>query len=144
MLDVKQEALKFTSLWLEYGQVDKDFWMPGGVNDGHFFATTYLPSNIDHDMKVFRIALAQEWNEKWSTHLFYYGYKRDGLTAAEEKFFDDMSEWGLGVQYKYNPNVTFGLNFVQADKGEKKDLNDATSDWSDKDNIVRFRTKITF
>lgn len=132
MLDVKQEALKFTSLWLEYGQVKKGFWMPGGVNDGHFFATTFLGGNgIEYDTKFYRIALAQTWNEKWTTHEFYYGYKLDDTPANQ----DDMFEWGLGVTYNYNPNVKFGLNFTQADNGAQND---------NKDNIVRFRTEVTF
>ena len=130
MVDVKQEALKFTSLWLEYGQVDKEFKMPGGVNDGHFYASTWL-KNIAYDTKFYRIALEQKWNEKWATHEFYYGYKLDDTPNTQ----DDMSEWGLGVSYQYNPNVGFGLNYIQADNGAQQD---------NKDHIIRFRTKVTF
>jgi len=131
IVDVKQEALKFTSLWLEYGQYDKGFIAPHGINGGNaVFATEYLPNSLPFDLKYWRIALGQTWNEKWATHLFYYGYKWDDVPVNVE---DKMSEWGLGVQYKYNPSVSFGLNFVQADNGT-----------DDKDNVVRFRTEVTF
>ncbi|MCR5347762.1 MAG: hypothetical protein K6E38_08285, partial [Fretibacterium sp.] len=136
IVDVKQEALKYTSLWLEYGQYDQGFMVPAGVNGaGAVFVTEHLPSALNWDMKYWRIGLGQEWNEKWSTHLFYYGYKLDGIDGNDAVYDDKMSEWGLGVQYKYNPNVKFGLNFVQADNNVKGD---------DKDNIVRFRTQVTF
>lgn len=135
ILDVKQEALKFTSVWLEYGQYDRGFLSPAGINGaGSVFTTSHLPAALNWDMKYWRVGLGQDWNEKWSTHLFYYGYKWDGIVAADGRD-DTMSEWGLGVQYKYNANVKFGLNFVQADNG----VNNA-----DKDNIVRFRTQVTF
>jgi hypothetical protein len=128
MVDVKQEALKFTSLWLEYGQYDKGFRTPHGK--GAMANNTWLIGKVaPWDFKYYRIGLGQEWNEKWATYAFYYGYK------PEPDGVDNMSEWGLGVRYKYNPNVTFGLNFSQADNGV---------DGVDKDNRVRFRTQVTF
>ncbi len=134
IVDVKQEALKFTSLWLEYGQYDAGFISPLGK--ASFASSSYLRdyfgSVAKWDMKYYRIALGQTWNDKWATHLFYYGYDPDYAAGSEN---DKASEWGLGVQYTYNPNVKFGLNFVQADTGVKD---------SDKDNVVRFRTEVTF
>ena len=79
------------------------------------------------DLKFFRVGLGQEWNEKWATHLFYYNYDFD-KDASE-----DFKEWGLGVQYVYNPNVKFGLNFVKVDWDKKDD-----------DNVLRFRTQVSF
>ena len=134
IVDVKQEALKFTSLWLEYGQYQQGFTSPAGR--GSITRTSNVwgsSATVPSDMKYWRIGLGQKWNEKWATHLFYYGYKFDDLD--ETKYDDSVSEWGLGVQYKYNPNVAFGLNFIQSDS-YKKD--------ADKDNVVRFRTEITF
>jgi opacity protein-like surface antigen len=134
IVDVKQEALKFTSLWLEYGQYDQGFFAPKGTGAFVVSNASYMNvgSVIPVDTKYFRVGLGQVWNEKWATHEFYYSYDPDipdGLGMGK------MSEWGLGVQYKYNPYVTFGLNFVQADNGV---------DNNDKDNLVRFRTKVTF
>jgi hypothetical protein len=133
MLSVKQEALKFTSLWLEYGQYKQGFASPHGL--GSIFSVVHDTkfekslAMLPWDMKYFRVGLGQEWNEKWATHLFYYNYNPD------PDGIDKMTEWGLGVRYKYNPNVTFGLNFIQADSGV---------DGADKDNVVRFRTQVTF
>ena len=45
------------------------------------------------------------------------------------------SEFGLGVQYHLNDYTTMGLNYMHV----KTDLNGV-----DNDNVVRFRTKVTF
>jgi hypothetical protein len=130
IVDVSQEMLKFTSLWLEYGQMDRGFVSPAGLNSqGSMFATDVMPDKtMLDDLKYWRVALGQTWNDKWATHLFYFGYSFDG-----KAFRDDLKEWGLGVQYTYNPSVKFGLNFVKADWG---DLGD--------EHIVKFRTQVTF
>ena len=130
IVDVKQEALKFTSLWLEYGQMDAGFVTPMAMGDGgSMFVTDRYEDNhiMWDDLKYFRIVAGQEWSEKWATHLFYYNYDFD-LDATE-----DFNEWGLGVQYTYNPNVKFGLNYVKIDW-----------DNSDDDDVIRFRTQVTF
>ena len=64
-----------------------------------------------------RIAAGQKWNDKWATHLFYYGYDFDNwaTTAGGAVVDTKLKEWGLGVQYTYNPNVKFGLNYVKLD-----------------------------
>ncbi|MBQ9528432.1 MAG: hypothetical protein IJR68_12580 [Fretibacterium sp.] len=136
MLSVNQDVLKFTSVWLEYGQYKQGFVSPHGL--GSIFSVldgTTLggwSKMLPWDMKYFRIGLGQEWNEKWATHVFYYSYDPDWAAGSNN---GKASEWGLGVRYKYNPNVTFGLNFIQADSGV---------DGADKDNVVRFRTQVTF
>lgn len=131
IVNVDQELLKFTSLWLEYGQMDQYFVSPAGLTgQGSMFATsiTGMKNMMRDDLKYWRVALGQQWNEKWATHLFYFHYDFDG-----KAYRDDLKEWGLGVQYTYNPNVQFGLNFVKANWG---DLGD--------DHIVKFRTQVTF
>lgn len=130
IVDVKQEALKFTSLWLEYGQMDVGFVTPTGMgSNGSMFVTpAYKDAHVMwDDLKFFRVGLGQEWNEKWATHLFYYNYDFD-RDATE-----DFKEWGLGVQYIYNPNVKFGLNFAKIDWDKRDD-----------DNMIRFRTHVSF
>lgn len=126
MVDVKQEALKFTSLWLEYGQYDKGFATRSGssvvYHDGG--------NTVENDLDYWRVGLGQEWNEKWATHIFYYGYKYD-MGREDRKPF----EFGLGVQYKLNDATTMGLNYMHVDYDDK-DI--------DKDDVVRLRTKITF
>ncbi len=130
MFDVKQPALKFTSLWAEYGQFDRGFMTR---SDTSIFVSPTL-ANVTagyapDDIKYWKIALGQEWNEKWATHLFYYGYKFD---QGGQK----PAEFGLGVQYHLNDYTTMGLNYMHV----------KTDDYlrMDNDNVVRFRTKVTF
>jgi hypothetical protein len=130
MLDVKQAALKYTSLWLEYGQYDQGFINKGDkgiATSGVIFGRQALS-----DIKYWRIALGQEWNDKWATHIFYYGYKFDVAGGNDWK----PSELGLGVQYKLNDYTTMGLNYVH--------VKDATGNNGDDDDLVRFRTSISF
>ena len=125
MLDVSQNILKFTSLWLEYGQYKEGFVnLQKIMADGLNIAV--------NDIKYYRIVLAQTWNEKWATHLFYYGYDFDGGFGA---YGDKPKEWGLGVQYTLNPNATIGLNYMKVDY-DAKGVKD--------DNKIRLRTQVTF
>ncbi|MBR0252102.1 MAG: S-layer homology domain-containing protein [Synergistaceae bacterium] len=127
MFDVKQPALKFTSLWAEYGQFDAGFMTRSDTSIfvSPTLATTFAPD----DIKYWKVALGQEWNEKWATHLFYYGYKFD---TADIK----PSEFGLGVQYHLNDYTTMGLNYMHVKTDNYRGM--------DNDNVVRFRTKVTF
>ena len=137
IIDVKQEALKYTSLWLEYGQYKKGFITR---SDTSLFYSDFLAGlfntntwgGLDTDVKYWRVALGQEWNEKWATHLFYYGYDVDDINGKSVK----PKEFGLGVQYKLNDYTTMGLNYIHADSDQ--DLEE------DKDNVIRFRTKVVF
>ncbi len=126
MLDVSQNILKFTSLWLEYGQYKEGF-----VNlTGKIMASNLHVAPVD--IKYYRIVLAQTWNEKWATHLFYYGYDFDWAKGVGG---DKPKEWGLGVQYTLNPNATIGLNYMKVDY-DSKGVKD--------DNQIRLRTQVTF
>ncbi len=127
IIDVKQDALKFTSLWLEYGQFKKGFI---NRNDsGIFYGGLNKMQQATADIKYWRVGAGQQWTDQWATYLFYYGYDVDEATGRKPK------EYGLGIQYKMNDYTTFGLNYMHADKDNAAD---------DKDNVVRFRTKITF
>lgn len=145
IIDVKQDALKFTSLWLEYGQYDKGFWAPQGASSIFFSESTVLVnhfldgSQVTNDTKYWRVVLGQEWNEKWATHLFYYGYKVENFNVNSDA---KPYEVGVGVQYKLNDATTMGLNYVHVDS----DLPDGAlnNEEEAKDDIVRFRTAISF
>jgi len=133
MADIKQEALKFTSLWLEYGQYDEGFFARSSKSID--YSGTLFGNAADADTKYWRVALGQEWNEKWATHIFYYGYnvenaRRDGRDWKP-------AEMGLGVQYKLNDSTTMGLNYMRV-----KDRTNAVD--ADDDDIIRFRTLVTF
>lgn len=137
IIDVKQEALKYTSIWLEYGQYDKGFVTRSDTSlfYGGFLAGIYNTNTIGgltNDVKYWRVALGQEWNEKWATHIFYYGYNVDVPGGDNIK----PNEIGAGIQYKMNDYTTMGLNYIHADRDEDVD--------TDKDNIIRFRTKVAF
>ncbi|MBR0222220.1 MAG: hypothetical protein IJQ63_10645, partial [Synergistaceae bacterium] len=80
------------------------------------------------DIKYYRIVLAQTWNEKWATHVFYYGYDFDKMNIKPK-------EWGLGVQYTINPNATIGVNYMKRD-WDMRGVDD--------DNLIRLRTQVTF
>ncbi|RRD64457.1 S-layer homology domain-containing protein [Fretibacterium sp. OH1220_COT-178] len=125
VVDVKQDLLKFTSLWLEYGQIDRGFVVPTGTEEV-VFSQVDLGNILMDDLKYWRVGAGQVWNDKWATHLFYYNYDFD--LALE-----DFKEYGLGVQYTYNPNVKFGLNYVKVDW-----------DNADDDDVIRFRTQVSF
>ena len=148
IIDVKQEALKFTSLWLEYGQYDKGFWTPQGMSTIFPTESTILKEFVRNDrqaaadIKYWRVVLGQQWNEKWATNLFYYGYKVEDYyrNAANNWESPSPAEFGLGVQYKLNDATTMGLNYTHV----KSDLPTGVNRKEDKDNIVRFRTSISF
>lgn len=127
IVSVKQDVLKFTSAWLEYGQVDAGFVSPMGGDDFFFAASPLSKGRFPGDLKYWRIALGQEWNDKWATSLFYSGYDFDDGTADLE------NEWGLGVRYTYGNGVTFNLQYVNIG-----------NDVADDDHVVRFRTQVVF
>ena len=148
LFDVKQEALKFTSLWLEYGQFDEGF-VNTKFDSGRFFYSgsdrlnnLYTDAGVMtlYDIKYWRIALGQQWTDKIATHIFYYGYnvKNGGYATGNGKHDAKPKEIGVGVQYKLNDYTTMGLNYVHVD-------NDfGAPGVEEKDNIVRFRTSISF
>ena len=153
IIDIAQPALKFTSLWLEYGQYDENFYSPTGLNDGcAIFASKVLfPSSVlPGKLKYFRVVLGQQWNETWGTHLFYYGYDMDhsrfeGDTDVSTYGNAKMSEIGVGVQYRLNPATTMGLNYVHAeDDGYNNSFATTPSNEKKQDDVVRFRTEVTF
>ncbi|MBQ6971656.1 MAG: S-layer homology domain-containing protein [Synergistaceae bacterium] len=133
IIDVKQDALKFTSLWLEYGQYDAGF---SALNGGFLFYGGLLQEEYGAgiaiaDTKYWRVGLGQQWTDQWATYLFYYGYDVDVLGGRKP------TEFGAGIQYKYNDATTFGLNYMHAD-------NDLDGAASREDNVVRFRTSVSF
>lgn len=146
MIDVKQDALKFTSIWLEYGQYDAGFYAPQGMS-------TFFPSEsstlkkflidgatpmLNTDMKYWRVYLGQQWNEKWATHLFYNGYKMEDVDDGKGGDYSAKpSEYGVGVQYKLNDYTTMGLNYMHVD-------NDGIEGETKEDNVIRFRTAVSF
>ncbi|GHV27531.1 S-layer protein [Synergistales bacterium] len=145
ILDVKQEALKFTSLWIEYGNMDNNFVHnanPTYSDVPYSYAGAELTANRPNNTstsKVLFIRADQQWNEKWRTFLRYGNVDYD--TAG----LDNTTNWTLGIGYRYSPAIEFELAYDHIDYG---------SDWghyvtgnsyrTDDDHIVRFRTTVSF
>ena len=155
IIDVKQEALKFTSLWLEYGQYQQGFWVPQGAStifpsESSVLLDNFMLKGVDKkataqaafDINYWRVVLGQEWNEKWATHIFYYGYTVSDTHYNSNGGLEDSKpyELGVGVQYKLNDYTTMGLNYVHVDS----DMPAADNETETKDDIVRFRTSVNF
>lgn len=145
ILDVKQDALKFTSLWLEYSNYDQNFIIPTGT--ASLFHEELYNNNkvVPYDLSVWRIAGEQKWNDKWTTYFYVAGYKfEDGASWTDlggRAYLDDAKalQWALGVRYYYNPNVSFGLSY--SDLNWKSEAENAG--YRD-DHVLRFRTQVTF
>ena len=140
ILDVKQEALKFTSVWLEYGQIDNHFArFNENANTGFDSIGASLMGNRPHNdntAKMYGIRADQQWNDKWRTYVRYFAtdYDTNGL--------DDATNWTFGVGYRLNPAVEFELAYDQIDYGNSGTGNNGGR--VDDDHMIRFRTFVTF
>ncbi|MDR1740979.1 MAG: S-layer homology domain-containing protein [Synergistaceae bacterium] len=141
IVDVHQDALKFTSLWLEYSRVNSDFYlacgntalMPGGpweVVDGGFIGRHMGEPREDVEIK--RAGALQTWGDQWSTWLY----------AAEHTWTDSegkMTQLGVGAEYIYTPSVTFALSYITVDWNSR-----AESSGHVDEHRLQFRTVVTF
>ena len=148
IIDVKQDALKFTSLWLEYGQMDNNFVMNAwggdngtGVNPYAWIGAELLknrPLNTN-TAKIWGARADQQWNDKWRSYLRYYSVDFD------TDIVDDANNWTVGIAYRLNPNVEFELAYDAIDYGSSYDAaGNALQRRNGDDNVVRFRTYVTF
>ena len=134
ILDVKQDLLKFTSLWIEYAQQDNMFL---GTNSYNYLGSDEMnnkPWN-NNTAKIWNIIADQKWNDKWGTYLRYW--QADWDTAG----VDDTKNWTVGVRYQYTPAIQFKLEYDSVDYG---DNNGGYGDYDGKNNIFRFRTTVNF
>ena len=139
--DVKQDVLKFTSLWVEYAKFDEGFVLqntPYGwgadypLLDG-MNGADYIP--VLQDMDVFFVRATQNWNDKWKTFERYCKYDMDN--------FGDAKEWTIGVGYQYSPNLYFELSYDDIDlSSDNTSLPFGKKSYDD--NQIRFRTFLTF
>jgi hypothetical protein len=136
MLDVKQEALKFTSLWLEYGQMDNNFELFGVASPYGWYGAEILenrPINTN-STKIILVRAEQQWNDKWRTLLRYAqaNFDTDGL--------DNATNWTFEVGYQYSPAIEFSLGYDNIDYGD----NNPAAFYSGDDHVIRFRTFVSF
>ena len=129
ILDVSQDVLKFTSLWVEYAQFDKGFILH---NNPYSFSDIVWPTNVTgpmaDDMKAIFVKAKQKWNDKWSTIERYTKYDMDGN--------NDAKEWSVAIGYQYSPNLYFELAYA--------DMDGQIGDPNYDNNQIRFRTYLTF
>ena len=139
-LVVKQDLLKFTSLWIEYAQEDNSFlgnnlagitynWIGANPTANKYYAAL---ANPDGTTKTFFIRADQKWNDKWSTFLRYANFDFDtpGL--------DDTKNWSAGVSYQYTPAINFRLAYDNIDYG------DGYFGYTDDDHVISLRTTVNF
>jgi len=128
ILDVKQAALNFTSLWVEYASFEQGFVAKNAYNQG-LYNWGETGGWYGDDTKVFFVRADQRWNDKWSTFLRYVN-KNSDIDAR------DLTNYSVGFAYRYNPAVTFELMYDKVDYDDLSPLND--------DHAVRFRTIVNF
>lgn len=144
ILDIGQEALKFTSLWIEYSEQDNSF--PG--NSGRYaiggsaydFAGKNLEIKTSDFMgksKFLFVKAEQEWNDRWSTYLRYV--HADIGTEG----IDNASAYGAGVGYQYTPAIYFELGYDLVDHGTNDKTRHPTA-INDKESVIRFKTTVSF
>ena len=130
ILDVKQDLLKFTSLWIEYAQQDNTFL---GTNSYNYMGENEMynqPFN-SNTAKMWNIIADQQWNDQWSTYIRYW------MADWDTTGIDDTENWTFGVRYQYTPAIQFKLEYDMIDYG---DAGARTGD----DNVLRFRTTVNF
>lgn len=130
ILDVKQAALGFTSLWVEYTDFDENFtaWTDGPWDNYGTVTGTGLGA---YDNILF-VSLNQKWNDKWSTFQRYLSGSARGAGAL----VDDTTNWTVGVKYYYTPALSFELLYDKIENSQTVAGND--------DNVIRLRTRVTF
>jgi hypothetical protein len=142
IVDVKQDLLRFTSLWLEYDYLDADFFLTYNntaltlADESAWDTVNGGSALVGFDTKIWRVGGLQQWNEKWSSWLYAAGHTlEDGAGPRDAK----MTQWGVGVEYLYNENVAFALGYLNVNWN-----NDAEAVGYTDDHIIRFRTAVTF
>lgn len=129
ILEVDQEALGFTSLWIEYADIEEGFHID--TDDPYadwgnkvLWAHKGNESNFQKDTEVLFVRADQEWNDKWATFQRYIDVD-DGFKNAEVYTF--------GVAYWYTPSIKFELSY-----------DDTSYDTKDDDSMMRLRTWVWF
>ncbi len=134
IIDVKQDALKFTDLWVEYAQIDQNFIFANAdpyawTAESLFLSPMGTVAYVPYDTNILNIVAHQKWNDQWWTYVRYMsadsdeeGYSYKGYTAS--------------VRYNYTPNLWFELGY------DKIDPDWDAGDFGD--NMVWFRTTVNF
>ncbi len=146
VLDIKQPALKFTSLWVEYARINNSFLGNIGENQGGVSAYNYgfkgdsqkgilwgVEAGKGGVRNIWNIRAAQKWTKKFSTELIYMNANIAGVDGQATKAY------GINASYKLNPAVTTTLGFDTYDYGDGNGFGH-----KDKDQVLFFRTDVKF
>jgi opacity protein-like surface antigen len=146
IIDVKQDLLKFTSLWLEYDQLEAGFYLPYGnvaltLPDEDWGNVNAGSGVVGNDTTIWRVGAAQQWNDKWSTWLYAAGHTLDdgGLNAAGAARDAKLFQWGVGAEYQYNESVAFALGYIDVNWNGDAELAGYVDD-----HRIQFRTRVSF
>lgn len=144
IIEVGQDTLKFTSLWVEYSRIDNSFvtnaWPRYGIG-GANQASALLNQPVNgQTTSVWFARAVQQWTDKWSTIIRFASVRFDtpGLDNAEE--------WGVGIGYQYSPSIYFELMYDQVDFGTHSAsylANPGGNTYFGKESVARFRTAIS-
>lgn len=104
VLEIDQDVLGFTSLWLEYAQLDAGFVFPNGASPygwmaGDYFCNDY--GQVEADTTLWMVLAMQRWSEKWGTYVRYLDV--DGS--------QDYNNWTVAVTHWYTPSLAFELGY---------------------------------
>jgi len=154
ILDIGQDALKYTSLWLEFSRQDNNFCAPsseyytifggcsdkfslGGSDDGYDWAAWNLTANNGTTNWFFARA-DQEWTDKFSTfeRFVYADLDTPGLSHG--------TEICAGAIYKLNSGVSFQLLYSKVDHGQNYSPDPEVELRNGSNHVVQFRTIVNF
>jgi hypothetical protein len=124
ILDVPQNVLKFTSLWVEFQKLEKG-WKPENTHGVNY--AVFSPKNVGKaDTKVLFVGARQQWNKKFNTYERYQQYKYDDGLGKDK-------EWAVGLGYAYTSNLYFDLSYNKIDYSDDSE-----------NKVIRFRTVLAF
>lgn len=130
--ELRQEKLRFTSLWVEYAQMDAGFYLPRSETAQQGFAWPLSSSGRNSyfmdDTSIWYLAARQQWGHGFSTFQRYAQYDERVTAAARE--------WSAGIGYQYKPGLYFELSY--------SDQDGALDDDAYRNRQVRFRTMVSF
>jgi hypothetical protein len=143
VLQVSQDALKYTDLWVEYAQIDGGFlfgvdpyaWAAQGSAlsiPGMFY--DQVRAYAWYDTTVLNIVARQKWNDQWWTYLRYIDFDVDGTFWG---YSMDYKGYTASVRYNYTPNLWFELGYDKIDSDGLDEIG-----WND--SMVWFRTTVNF
>lgn len=130
ILQLDQNLLGFTGLWLEYAQIDEGYILdhnPWAFSDVEWPSSSYT-WKVTSDTEVYFARAEQKWSKRWSTFERYTEYNPD-----EMKSYD---EWTLAVVFRYTPQLSFELAY--------DDQNGRRNNSSYENKQIRLRTFFQF